>query len=503
MLLPVLAQGPLEGDEVGVVDLELTAGELGLGILLGKANGPVLERGENSSGNIGIVHGLVRAIEEAAGEHLARLDGHRRQLGAALHDVPDGIDVGHGSLLKLADHLPVLRVRLDTHGVAAELGGVGAAADGPEDGVVDIGGAVGERHLDSAVRLLLELRGGHALPELHAVVLHVSADLVGDLPVEAPEEDGPDGDSGVKAKAGEEAGALEGDVGGPDAQGLAGGLLQAEQVVGRDGEVAPLAIDGGGPPSRGDDEPAARDRRHLPLLVSDLERVCVDKLAQSVLVSDILLAEVDAVVEVEAANVVLDALAHLDPVVAGLLLRNCEPERSRVLREDSADEGGVVHELLRDAANVDARAAEAPGGAGGRGLDIVEDGSLGAKARGLLGGGEAARASADHYEIIVVTVAGGVAVGYHGGLGLGSHSRGGHERLAPLKGVVASADEGTPRLVPRLDPRKGRAGLLAGLGDAKLVPEPQAVGRAQEPRAVLVAGGIHVVYDAEAGGEED
>lgn len=72
-----------------------------------------------------------------------------------------------------------------------------------------------------------------------------------------------------------------------------------------------------------------------------------------------------------------------------------------------------------------------------------------------------------------------------------------------LKGVVASADEGTPRLVPRLDPRKGRAGLLAGLGDAKIVPEPRAVGRAQEPRAVLVAGGIHVVDDAEAGGEED
>ena len=46
-----------------------------------------------------------------------------------------------------------------------------------------------------------------------------------------------------------------------------------------------------------------------------------------------------------------------------------------------AQKGGVVHELLGNTANVDAGASDAPLGASGGGLDVVQNGNLEEKRR--------------------------------------------------------------------------------------------------------------------------
>ena len=74
------------------------------------------------------------------------------------------------------------------------------------------------------------------------MVLHVRPYLVSDLPVEAPEEYGPNSDLGIDADSREEASALEGNVGGTDAECLAGVLLEGEDIVGGECQLAALAV---------------------------------------------------------------------------------------------------------------------------------------------------------------------------------------------------------------------------------------------------------------------
>lgn len=67
-----------------------------------------------------------------------------------------------------------------------------------------------------------------------------------------------------------------------------------------------------------------------------------------------------------------------------------------------AEQGRLVHQLLRDAAHVYAGSAEAPLGATGRRHHKVEHGHLGAKLDRLLGAGQTARAATDDHQVIVV-----------------------------------------------------------------------------------------------------
>jgi len=71
--------------------------------------------------------------------------------------------------------------------------------------------------------------------ELDPVVLHVLAGAVGHILVEASQQDGAHHDGDVQAQAHQEAGALQGHVGGPDHQGLPRAVGQREQVVAGEG----------------------------------------------------------------------------------------------------------------------------------------------------------------------------------------------------------------------------------------------------------------------------
>lgn len=65
-----------------------------------------------------------------------------------------------------------------------------------------------------------------------------------------------------------------------------------------------------------------------------------------------------------------------------------------------AEQGGLVHQLLGYATDVDAGAAQAPLRADWTGRDVIQDGHLGAQIGGLFGGGQAARAASYHHQII-------------------------------------------------------------------------------------------------------
>ena len=75
--------------------------------------------------------------------------------------------------------------------------------------------------------------------------------------------------------------------------------------------------------------------------------------------------------------------------------------------------------------------------------------------------------------------------------------------LSPLQRVVTAANKSTGSRIPRFNPREGRGSLFRSLGDAKGVPEPSAIRGTEKPSAVLIPGTVHVVHDAEAGGEQN
>ena len=123
----------------------------------------------------------------------------------------------------------------------------------------------------------------------------------------------------------------------------------------------------------GGDEPL------LPLLVDAAQRVLVHKLRILIQIVDRLLAEGDAVAPIEAADMVLDLLDHLLPVVSVLLLAGLPAEGLGVL-QPLPEQGGLVHQLLGDAAHVHAGPAQAPRGAFRRGLYKVAHGHFLAQA---------------------------------------------------------------------------------------------------------------------------
>mmetsp|Transcript_4749 Transcript_4749/g.11415 ORF Transcript_4749/g.11415 Transcript_4749/m.11415 type:complete len:263 (-) Transcript_4749:53-841(-) len=234
------------------------------------------------------------------------------------------------------------------------------------------------------------------------MALHVVADVLSNLLVEATQEDGPRHHVGLVAESGQKAGALERDVARADDERLPGALLQGEDVVAGD---AQLLVAGDtqitGPPAGREDDVIARDGALLAALVGALDRVLVEEDAELVLVLDLLVSQLGPVPEVDAADVVLDRGHEGVPVVrASLAGAELGPaERPRVARR-LAEEGAVVHELLGDAADVDAGATEAPRGARRGGLHEVKERHLLAVLGAPLGARQAPAAATDHDDVV-------------------------------------------------------------------------------------------------------
>lgn len=117
------------------------------------------------------------------------------------------------------------------------------------------------------------------------------------------------------------------------------------------------------------------------------QRVGVDEGAQSVDVLHLLVAQIDASHPVDGLDVILHGLHQLAPVGLDLLVH--VPAVGGRLVDGLAKEGGLVHQLLGDAANVDAGTADAPFGAqSGCGLHIIQTGHTSSVEDRLLGAGQ-------------------------------------------------------------------------------------------------------------------
>mmetsp|Transcript_1545 Transcript_1545/g.3721 ORF Transcript_1545/g.3721 Transcript_1545/m.3721 type:complete len:443 (+) Transcript_1545:572-1900(+) len=380
----VEVRAPFEDGSERMVDLDVLLPAFLLCLLLAHADRTVLDGGEDCGGDVGVVHELCGATEEAAHQTAAGLDGDRGQLRHAINHVADGVDVRHAGLvgfvhLELAIGLDVVQ----SGSLDIECPCEAFPAHGHEDSVEHPPLLVLHEDADLARLGLLEFAWDHLAGKLDAVLLHVVADLAGNVLVEAPQQNGAHHDSGVKAKASNKASALESNVGGSDDQCLARGLLPPEDVVRADAAflragIATIIRAA----TASDNAKLEGDLLDTTLAVVETHCVRVCEGGKFVVVLDVALSEVRLGTEVEGLDVVVHVRNHLGPCVRRLRLpaqilsvRLCLP----VQRRD-------VHQLFRDTPHVDARAAEAPCGAGWGRLHKVGDSDLGAKVGGDFGG---------------------------------------------------------------------------------------------------------------------
>mmetsp|Transcript_141463 Transcript_141463/g.439705 ORF Transcript_141463/g.439705 Transcript_141463/m.439705 type:complete len:230 (-) Transcript_141463:436-1125(-) len=215
-----------------MVDLDLLLPQLLLCVRLAVAHGAVLEWGEDRRRDVAVVHELRGSAEEPLRQEAACLDGHGRELRLAVDDVADRMDVRHAGLLVVADELAVALLDLQARRLAVQPAGAAGAAHGHEHSIVDAKlGAVLGKDADLPGLRPLEPGRRHPARKLDAVLLHVRPDHLRAVLVEAPQQDGAHHDGHVEADAGEEAGALQRDVGSADDERLAGRLLLPEDVV--------------------------------------------------------------------------------------------------------------------------------------------------------------------------------------------------------------------------------------------------------------------------------
>eukprot|EP00755_Sulcionema_specki_P004905 Sspe_Gene.31322::Locus_15465_Transcript_1_4_Confidence_0.286_Length_2249::g.31322::m.31322 len=407
-----LRDGPLEGDEVRVVDLDVLLPEELHGILLRVTAHPVLEGSEDCRRDILVVHELPPLPVQARCQQLPRLDSHWGELQPTLDDIPNGVDVGHAGALVLVDK-NLAALRQPHPGVLQTDARVGNPPHREQHSVALEGLPVAQPDQQLPVRLpLLDLRRGRPADEVRALLFHVLAHQLRHLLVEPTEWDGPHEHRGVVPHPGEEPCALQRDVAGAHHEGLPGRLRQREDVVRRDAVLLrPRDVRVVRATAHGQDNTPRGDDLLLPLLVRALHAVRVDQSPQRVLVLDIPLAELGHRPEVELLDVHLHVVLQGLPVQRGGSVGRAA-EGPGALRPLAGKRSGV-EELLRDAPHVDARPTEAPRGAVRRWLDVVKAHHTGV-ARGLtlggqeggngLRGGHPTRPSPDDNSIVVVPV---------------------------------------------------------------------------------------------------
>mmetsp|Transcript_16990 Transcript_16990/g.41939 ORF Transcript_16990/g.41939 Transcript_16990/m.41939 type:complete len:422 (-) Transcript_16990:210-1475(-) len=418
MLLVV--QHPLQRLEVTLVHLDVVGAEGLHGELLRHANAPILQGGKHGGGHQVVVHLQRATVVDALHQAHACLDGHGGQLLASVQHVTDGVDVRHVGHLVDAGNLAVLGVALHAGGGQVQALGDGEAPHGKNHGVklsikLRSEHSVFHRDLDFSLGCFFKLAGLRVAHEVGAVAFHEAHDLIRDLGVKATQRHRADGDGCVVPQRGEEACGLERDVRSAHAQRLARGRREGEDVV-RGDATFPSAgdVQVAGAATHGDDELVSGDGLHLAALLGGGDGVRIHEGSVRVHVLHVFVAQGGAVPEVERPNVVLNGGHHLVPVVTlGLDV----PAELLGVGEGLAQDARLVHQLLRDAPHVDAGAAQSPGGARRGGFDEVEANYLGPELGRFLGSREAAGATAEHDEVVLVRV---VA---HGGRGHGGGGR--------------------------------------------------------------------------------
>mmetsp|Transcript_1098 Transcript_1098/g.3474 ORF Transcript_1098/g.3474 Transcript_1098/m.3474 type:complete len:346 (-) Transcript_1098:111-1148(-) len=312
----------------------------------------------------------------------------------------------HARLLVDGNHLAALRAELHARPVEPDLVRLRVAPNRDEHRVVDALGrrAVGELPRDALAPLSswFDARGHGALNEGGAVLLHVLLHEPGHLLIKPAQRDRAHEHGCAHAEARDEASALERDVARANAQRLARRRGEGEDVVRADRVLlSPRNVRVARPAARGNHKARGRELGRRTLLVGALHGVRVLKDGVRVEVLDALAHELGAVAKVDRLDVHLHVLHHALPIVRA---RAHVPPKGLGVGRCLAMHRRLVHQLLGDAAHVDARAAETPLGANRRGLHEIAQRHLGAQLGRVLGAREAARAAADHDQVIVVAV---------------------------------------------------------------------------------------------------
>mmetsp|Transcript_60002 Transcript_60002/g.127065 ORF Transcript_60002/g.127065 Transcript_60002/m.127065 type:complete len:368 (+) Transcript_60002:487-1590(+) len=303
---------PVKGLRDGVVDLDVAGSQLLLGFVLPIAHDAVLQRSENRRGNVGIVHQLGGTAEQPLHQVASGLYSNRSELRNALDDVSDSEDVRNLGLVLLVHYDLAILQMLQAGCLQIQLRPETGAANSHEDGVVHPILLAVHEDFDLTGRGLFEFAWHHAPGELHVVLLHVVADLVGDILIEASKQNGPDHDGRVEAKARDEACALEGDVGGPDDQGLSRWLLLPKDVVGADAALLAAGVSAVAWPTTSCDEAILEsDLVGLALHVIQVDSVVIGKGSEHVVILDVLRAQLCLGSPIQGLDVVVDLGDHV------------------------------------------------------------------------------------------------------------------------------------------------------------------------------------------------
>mmetsp|Transcript_23109 Transcript_23109/g.74319 ORF Transcript_23109/g.74319 Transcript_23109/m.74319 type:complete len:203 (+) Transcript_23109:947-1555(+) len=196
--------------------------------------------------------------------------------------------------------------------------------------------------------------------ERNPTALHVPSHALCHIPVKSAQRNRAHGHSTRVAQLVEEPRTLESDVGGSDKQRPSGGPLHREEIVARDTELSTGCVRQGRPPPHGNHHRLCCQAANVAVVTGTLDRVWGHKAASGVEVVHLFAPKRRDVAVVGALDVVLHVAHEVHPAVLHCIDgRQLPPELARVVHH-GAELARIVHELLRNAPDVDASATEAP-----------------------------------------------------------------------------------------------------------------------------------------------
>src|SRR3954468_11859556 len=347
---PILALGEreLERTEVGLVDVDHAVALARL--FLAQSHGCEVGMREHCGRYVVVVDRRRLAAKERAREPHRLGGGDRREVDA-VGDVADGVDGIHARFGILVDQDRAIGPELHARGFEPEVRRVRPAPGGEEHQVRLLVRAVGVADLE-AVGVFDDLRRLAAEVDLEALVAHLVGDPVAHLGVEAAQQAlAAVREHRLDAEAVEDGSALERDVAAADHQRSLRKPLEVERFVRGNGALAPF--------DRRDDRPRARGDEDVPravFLALHFDRVRIEDRRPRAMDLDAGDVEDALVDRVEARDLLVLVGEKRRPVELGLT--GGPAIRLRDL-EFFAPMRGVGEKLLRDAADVDAGAAEA------------------------------------------------------------------------------------------------------------------------------------------------
>mmetsp|Transcript_22153 Transcript_22153/g.62885 ORF Transcript_22153/g.62885 Transcript_22153/m.62885 type:complete len:482 (-) Transcript_22153:68-1513(-) len=350
-------------------------------------------------------HKIVRcpavglAAEDAIGKSASGRDRHRCQLDLAAH-VSQGEDVVDGCVLEFVGlDVGGFIHQLDANLVQVQGFGVRQPTRGHEDDVdIADGTIVTFDEMDGLLAICRQVNclDAHRIAvNRDALALHLGVQVVRNVIVEIAQRLGlADDQMRIGAQSVEDSSQFDGDVSRTDNDGLLRQFFQIEEPVARDGVLhAGRAAGQSRTATGGDQDLVGGELLLLAIVERNLDGVSIDEGGVAGDVGDVGILQSVAVDAVQLDDVLVTAFLQRLPVeVDGRLL---EAVLRGIVLHHLCHAGRHEHDLLRDAADVDARSAEPRAFDHGDLLAVLLGGAFGCR--------QSAAASAEDDEVVVVS----------------------------------------------------------------------------------------------------